>query len=73
MTSNVIMVPASAIVTFAGIQKVFSVKDNKAVEKTVVVGKRDGDWVVIEGLDAGAPVVLSPGNLVSGQTVVMSQ
>ena len=31
--------------TFAGIQKVFSVKDNKAVEKTVVVGKRDGDWV----------------------------
>jgi HlyD family secretion protein len=73
MTSNVIMVPASAIVTFAGIQKVFSVKDNKAVEKTVVVGKRDGDWVVVEGLDAGAPVVLSPGNLVSGQTVVMSQ
>jgi HlyD family secretion protein len=73
MTSNVVMVPASAIVTFAGIQKVFSVKDNKAVEKTVVVGKRDGDWVVVEGLDAGAPVVLSPGNLVSGQPVVMSQ
>jgi RND family efflux transporter MFP subunit len=73
MTSNVVMVPASAIVTFAGIQKVFSVKDNKAVEKTVVVCKRDGDWVVVEGLDAGAPVVLSPGNLVSGQTVVMSQ
>src|SRR5262249_13689043 len=66
MTSNVVMVPASAIVTFAGIQKVFSVKDNKAVEKTVVVGRRDGDWVVVEGLDAGAPVVLSPGNLVSG-------
>ncbi len=73
MTSNVIMVPASAVVTFAGIQKVFSVKDNKAVEKTVVVGKRDGDWVVVEGLDAGAQVVLSPGNLVSGQPVSTSQ
>jgi len=73
MTSEVVMVPASAIVTFAGIQKVFSVKDNKAVEKTVVVGKRDGDWVVVEGVDAGAPVVLSPGNLVSGQPVLMSQ
>jgi RND family efflux transporter MFP subunit len=73
MTSDVVMVPSSAIVTFAGIQKVFSVKDNKAVEKTVVVGRRDGDWVVVEGLDAGAPVVLSPGNLVSGQPVVMSQ
>jgi membrane fusion protein, multidrug efflux system len=73
MTSDVVMVPATAIVTFAGIQKVFSVKDNKAVEKTVVVGRRDGDWVVVEGVDAGAPVVLSPGNLVSGQPVLMSQ
>jgi RND family efflux transporter MFP subunit len=73
MTSDVVMVPSSAIVTFAGIQKVFSVKDNKAVEKTVVVGRRDGDWVAVEGLDAGAPVVLSPGNLVSGQPVLMSQ
>ena len=73
VTSDVVMVPASAIVTFAGIQKVFSVKDNKAVEKTVVVGRRDGDWVAVEGVDAGAPVVLSPGNLVSGQPVLMSQ
>ena len=73
MTSDVVMVPSSAIVTFAGIQKVFSVKDNKAVEKTVVVGRRDGDWVAVEGVDAGAPVVLSPGNLVSGQPVLMSQ
>src|SRR5262252_4261242 len=73
MTSDVVMVPAEAIVTFAGIQKVFSVKDNKAVEKTVVVGRRDGDWVAVDGVDAGAPVVLSPGNLVSGQPVLMSQ
>jgi membrane fusion protein, multidrug efflux system len=73
MTSDVVMVPATAIVTFAGIQKVFSVKDNEAVEKTVVVGRRDGDWVVVEGVDAGAPVVLSPGNLVSGQPVILTQ
>ncbi len=73
VTSNVVMVPASAIVTFAGIQKVFSVKDNKAVEKNVVVGRRDGDWVEVEGLEAGAPIILSPGNLVSGQPVIISQ
>ena len=73
VTSNVVMVPASAIVNFAGIQKVFSVKDNKAVEKNVVVGRREGDWVVVEGLDADAPVILSPGNLVSGQPVSTSQ
>jgi RND family efflux transporter MFP subunit len=73
VTSNVVMVPASAIVTFAGIQKVFSVKDNKAVEKNVVVGRREGEWVAVEGLDADAPVVLSPGTLVSGQPVLTSQ
>jgi RND family efflux transporter MFP subunit len=72
-TSDAVMVPASAIVTFAGIQKVFSVKDGKAVEKNVVVGKRENEWVVVEGLDAGAPVVLSPGNLVSGQPVSIAK
>jgi len=72
-TSEAVMVPASAIVTFAGIQKVFSVEDNKAIEKNVVVGKREDDWVVVEGLGAGAPVILSPGNLVSGQPVSISK
>jgi RND family efflux transporter MFP subunit len=72
VTSDVVMVPAAAIVTFAGIQKVFSVKDNKAVEKNVMVGRRDGDWVVVEGLEANAPVILSPGTLVSGQSVLTS-
>jgi RND family efflux transporter MFP subunit len=71
-TSDVVMIPVAAIVTFAGIQKVFSVKDNKAVEKNVVVGRREGDWVVVEGLEANAPVILSPGTLVSGQSVLTS-
>jgi RND family efflux transporter MFP subunit len=69
-TSDVVMVPAAAVVTFAGIQKVFSVKDNKAVEKNVMVGRREGDWVVVEGLDADSPVILSPGNLVAGQPIL---
>jgi RND family efflux transporter MFP subunit len=73
MASNVVMVPASAIVPFAGIQKVFTVKDNKAVEKSVLVGRREGDWVVVEGLEANATIILSPGNLVSGQPVSISQ
>lgn len=72
-TSDVVMVPASAIVTFAGIQKVFSIKDGKAVERNVVVGKRENDWVVVEGLDADTPVILFPGNLVAGQPVSVSQ
>jgi RND family efflux transporter MFP subunit len=71
VTSDVVMVPAAAVMAFAGIQKVFSVKDNKAVEKNVMVGRREGDWVVVEGLDADAPVILSPGNLVAGQPILI--
>jgi RND family efflux transporter MFP subunit len=71
-TSDVIMVPASAVVNFAGIQKVFTVKDGKAVEKNVLVGKREEEWVVVDGIEANAPVVLSPGNLVAGQPVTVS-
>ncbi|HQR33997.1 MAG TPA: efflux RND transporter periplasmic adaptor subunit [Blastocatellia bacterium] len=72
-TSDVVMVPASAIVTFAGIQKIFTIKDGKALEKTVVVGKQANDWVVVEGLDANLPVIISPGNLVSGQPVILGK
>ncbi len=68
-TSDVVMVPSSSIVTFAGIQKVFSVKEDKAAERNVVVGKSENDWVVVEGVEAGTMVILSPGNLVSGQPV----
>lgn len=69
-TAGVITVPMSALVTFAGIQKVFTVKDNKAVERPVVTGQREDDWVEItEGLKAGEMVVTTPGNLVTGQPV----
>lgn len=71
-TSEAVMVPASAIVTFAGIQKVFTVKDGKAVEKNVVVGKREDDSVAVEGLEPGTQVILSPGNLVAGQPVTVA-
>lgn len=70
-TFDTIMVPASSIVTFAGIQKIFTIKDDKTVEKNVVVGKRDNDWVAIEGIDPGVEVILSPGNLVAGQPVTV--
>lgn len=72
-TADVVMVPASSIVTFAGIQKVFTVKDGKAVEKNIVVGRRADDWVVVEGLEADIPIVISPGNLVTGQPVTTGQ
>ena len=66
----VVMVPASAIVTFAGIEKVITVKDGKSVERRVQTGRRDGARVeIVSGLDAGEPVVAEPGSLTGGQAV----
>jgi HlyD family secretion protein len=68
--TTAVMVPTTAIVTFAGIQKVFLVKDSSAIERTVQVGRTEGDHVeVTDGLKAGEKVVVSPGNLVMGQKV----
>jgi RND family efflux transporter MFP subunit len=65
-----IIVPASAVVTFAGVEKVFVVQDGKSVEKAVTTGVRIGESVeIITGLKAGDVVVLEPGNLQAGETI----
>lgn len=65
-----IVVPASALVTFAGVDKVLVVKDGKSVEKRVSTGRREGDRIeIVSGLDAGEQVIIDPGNLVGGQRV----
>ena len=67
-----VFVPASSIVVFAGIEKVLTVRDGKALERRVVTGRREKDRVeIVEGLKSGEPVVVDPGNLVSGQPVVI--
>jgi RND family efflux transporter MFP subunit len=68
--TGVITIPASALVTFAGIQKVYLVRDGKALERPVVVGRREADWVEItEGVKVGDVIIDSPGQLVTGQPV----
>jgi len=65
-----VVVPAAAIVRFAGLEKVMGVEDGKAVEKRVRTGRHAGDRVeIVDGVAAGDPVVLNPGNLVGGQPV----
>jgi RND family efflux transporter MFP subunit len=67
-----IFVPLSSIVVFAGIEKVLGVKDGRSIEKRVTTGRKDKDRVeIVEGLTAGEPVVLEPGNLVGGQPVTI--
>ena len=67
-------VPPSAIITFAGIEKVVAVQEGKAAEKTVSTGRRGADWVeIVSGLKPGERVVLDPGNLRTGQPVTESE
>jgi RND family efflux transporter MFP subunit len=69
-----VFVPASAIVVFAGIEKVLTVRNGKAEERRIVTGRREKDRVeVIEGLKAGEGIVAAPGNLTGGQAVTVKQ
>jgi membrane fusion protein, multidrug efflux system len=66
-----VLVPASALTTFAGVNKVLGVVDGRVVEKRVQVGRRVGDRVeVLAGLTAGEAVVAEPRNLAADQPVV---
>jgi multidrug efflux pump subunit AcrA (membrane-fusion protein) len=48
-----LLIPSSALVTFAGIEKVLTVAQGKAVEKAVRTGWRDSARLeILEGLDA---------------------
>jgi RND family efflux transporter MFP subunit len=66
-----LMVPAESVVTFAGIDRVFTVQDGKAAEKRVKTGRRtDAGIEILEGIMPGEHVVLNPGNMTDGETVV---
>ncbi len=72
-TNTAVTVPPNALVTFAGIDKVIVVENGKALEKTVTVGRRGDNWIEIKaGINVGQSVVIDPGNLQSGQSVVSS-
>ena len=72
--ARAVLVPASAIITFAGIEKVMIVEAGVSVEKRVQTGRRYGERVeIVAGLEPDAVVVVEPGNLVGGQPVTMSR
>jgi RND family efflux transporter MFP subunit len=67
---RVITVPATAVVVFAGVEKVLTVDNDHAVEVRVQTGRRLGsDVEIVSGLSAGTRVVEQPGNLTTGQRV----
>lgn len=71
---SVLAVPTASIVTFAGIEKVVSVKDGKAVEIPITTGLRTPELTEITSeLPEGTWVVLAPGNLQEGQAVEVTR
>lgn len=67
-------VPLDALVTFAGVEKVLTIKDGKAQERPVSSGRRGESWVeILTGLKAGEAVVRKPGNLRTGEPVTLKE
>ncbi len=66
-----LVIPADALVVFAGIEKVFIVSTNRtAIEKRVGTGRRHEGWIeILEGLKAGTSVIRDPGGLQTGDPV----
>lgn len=67
-----LVVPASAVITFAGIDKVITVEKGSAIETPVTTGRRADAWIeILKGIEAGDEVVVDPGNLQQGQKVAV--
>jgi RND family efflux transporter MFP subunit len=70
MDEGVVFVPEAAVVTFAGVHKVYSVRDGKAVEHRVRLGERAAGRVeVVGGLDVSEVVTEGAGALADGSPV----
>ena len=66
----VVTVPTSALVVFAGVEKVLVVRGGTTAELRVQTGRRLGEQIeIVDGLKRGELVVDQPGNLTGGQTV----
>lgn len=65
-----LLMPSNAVVSFAGVDKVFVVEGGKTVERRVTLGRREAESVeVIDGVANGDQVVMRPDGIVSGQAV----
>jgi RND family efflux transporter MFP subunit len=68
-----LIVPATAVVSFAGIDRVFTVRDGKASEIRIKTGRRTDTGIeILEGVSAGDQVVINPGNMTDGESVTVT-
>jgi membrane fusion protein (multidrug efflux system) len=68
------VVPQSALVVFAGVEKLLVVRDGKVHEQRVRAGRRVGDRVeILEGIASGDLVITAPGGLADGAAVRVTE
>jgi RND family efflux transporter MFP subunit len=69
---SALSIPANALASFAGLEKVVLLHEGRAAEKTVNTGRRGADWIEItSGLNAGDTVVLDPAGIRTGQSLIL--
>jgi membrane fusion protein (multidrug efflux system) len=69
-----IVVPQSALVVFAGVEKLLVVKDGKVHEQRVRSGRRVDERVeILEGVSTGDLVITTPGGLAQGAAVRVTE
>ena len=69
-----LVVPQSALVVFAGVEKLLVVREGTAHEQRVRAGRRVGDQVeIVEGVASGDLVITSPGGLADGAAVRVTE
>jgi len=72
LDQTAVFIPPSALITFAGLERVMTINNGKAVEKPVKTGVREDARIeIVEGLDAGETVIVKPGALAAGQAVTV--
>jgi multidrug efflux pump subunit AcrA (membrane-fusion protein) len=70
--SKAIFVPEGAVSSFAGVDKVFLVKDGKATERPIELGQRKGDLIeVTKGLGPNDRIVVIGAQRLAGGTPVV--
>ncbi len=70
-----LVVPRSAVLTFAGVHKVFVIADGVAQERRVQIGMRAGEGIqILSGLEGTETIALSPpGSVTTGARIRIKQ
>jgi RND family efflux transporter MFP subunit len=68
-----LIVPPAAVVSFAGVDRVFTVHDGKASEVRIKTGRRTDTGIeILEGVSASDQIVINPGNMTDGESVTVT-